>query len=61
MKSAAERRSARLDAAAELASIGGRFFMLAAELIGNQEDEPKTAKLRDQLRALAQTVLENVK
>ena len=61
VKSAAERRSSRLGAAAELAQIGGRSFMLAAQLIGNQEDEPATASLRDQLRALGETVLENVK
>ena len=61
MKSAAERRSARLEVAAELARIGGRFFRLAADIIGNEESDPKTAKLRDQFRALAQTVLENVK
>ena len=57
MKSAAERRAARLGVAAELASIGGRFYDLASQMIGDREDDAKTAALRDQLRAAARTVV----
>ncbi len=57
VKSAAERRSKRLEVAAELAGIGGRFFSLAAGIIGDREDDPKMAKVQDQLRAAARTVV----
>ncbi len=53
VKSAAERRSARLAVAAEPAGIGARLFDVSAQIIGDREDDPKTAGLRDQLRAAA--------
>ncbi len=40
-----------------VAGIGGRFFSLAAGIIGDREDDPKMAKVRDQLRAAARTVV----
>ncbi len=57
VKSAAERRSARLALAAELAGIGALFFELSAQIVGDREDDPKTAGWRDELRTAARTVL----
>lgn len=57
VKSAAERRSARLEIAGELAGIGARFFDLSSRIIGDREDDPKSAGLRDQLRAAARGVI----
>ena len=56
VKSAAERRSARLEVAAELADIGARFFELSAQIVGDREDDPKTAGWRDErLRTASDT------
>ncbi len=57
VKSAAERRSARLALAAELAGIGARFFELSAQIVGDREDDPKTAGWRDELRTAARRVV----
>ena len=57
IKMGAERRAARLEVAGELAGIGARFYNVAAQIIGDSEDDPKIAGLRDQLRAGARGVI----
>ena len=65
VKSAAERRSVRLALAAEAGletSEFGRlvnrsFFELSAQIVGDREDDPKTAGWRDELRTAARRVV----